>query len=267
MHLGADDCGIANVNRFSGVPDGFHPEDIYPDFRSVVVFIKCPSKGLHAVSPRICYLHTADVNVFELDRIACQASIDIEQLGGWSVPLPADSPYDFYDTQTLTGRGLLSMRHAVKPAGLGSLGKNTMLIHEKYGNMVKIDALLTNLDLTLDTLSRDLCIPQCRLCVDACPQHAIDGVTVDQSLCRPHTMDVIMQGDTMYTTAIGAALSARGVLALRKAHATGAQSLRINKSIAMHTTNEVSTWHRFGLKLPICCPIPIYQAIYRHKSL
>ncbi len=198
MHLESADCGIANVNRFSGAPDGFHPEDIYLDCRSVIVFIKRLPKGLLAVNTRICYLHATDVNVFELDRIACQASIDIEQLGGWSVPLPVDSPYDFYDTQTLTGRGLLSMQHAVKPAGLWSLGKNTMLIHKKYGNMVNIGALLTNLDLTLDTLSRYLYIPQCRLCIGACPQHAIDGVTVDQSLCRPNTMDVNARGYDVY---------------------------------------------------------------------
>jgi epoxyqueuosine reductase len=35
---GADICGVAPVIRFVDAPEGFHPCDIYPDCKSVVVF-------------------------------------------------------------------------------------------------------------------------------------------------------------------------------------------------------------------------------------
>ena len=38
--LGADLCGIATEERFSGAPDGFRPRDIYSKCRSVIVIAK-----------------------------------------------------------------------------------------------------------------------------------------------------------------------------------------------------------------------------------
>jgi epoxyqueuosine reductase len=32
-----------------------------------------------------------------------------------------------------------------------------------------------------------LCIDSCRLCLDNCPQKALDGQTVNQKLCREYT--------------------------------------------------------------------------------
>ena len=54
--LGADLCGIANVERFANAPSGFHPQDIFADCKSVIVFAKHLPKGLTAVSPRIVYI-------------------------------------------------------------------------------------------------------------------------------------------------------------------------------------------------------------------
>ena len=79
------------------------------------------------------------------------------------------------------------MRHAAVLAGLGSLGKNTLLINKLYGNFITLGAILTNLDLKSDPLSEELCIENCRLCLDNCPVQALDGKTANQKLCRPYT--------------------------------------------------------------------------------
>ncbi len=198
LSLGADDCGIANVERFEGAPCGFHPRDIYCDCKSVIVFLKRLPKGLMETNPRICYTHATDTSVLELDRIALIASLGLEDLGALAVPLPCDSPYDSWDEQTLTGKGLLSMRHAAKLAGLGSLGKNTLLVHREYGNMVNIGAVLTNLDLKSDPLCEEFCLPECRICIESCPVHALDGTTVNQSLCRPYTCVINTRGYAVF---------------------------------------------------------------------
>ncbi len=36
--LGTDVCRIANIDRFSKAPSGFHPQDISPGCKSVIVF-------------------------------------------------------------------------------------------------------------------------------------------------------------------------------------------------------------------------------------
>ena len=81
----------------------------------------------------------------------------------------------------------LSMRHAAVLAGLGSIGKNTLFINKHYGNFLTLGAILTNLDLKSDPLSEELCIENCRLCLDNCPVKALDGKKANQKLCRPHT--------------------------------------------------------------------------------
>ena len=187
LAAGADVCGFAGIERFSGAPQGFHPRDIYADCRSVVVLGKALPKGLAYVSPRLIYNHAGDINLAELDRIVLDTAMGIERMGGIAVPLPSDGPYDYWESDTLTGKGLLSMRHAAVQAGIGSLGKNTLLINKQYGNMLSLGAVLTNLELRSDELSEELCITGCSLCLDACPVHALDGSTASQQLCRPHT--------------------------------------------------------------------------------
>ncbi|MFX1365947.1 MAG: hypothetical protein ACFE9Y_13605, partial [Promethearchaeota archaeon] len=39
-NLGADLCGIASVDRFKDAPKGFHPIDIFPECKSIIVFLK-----------------------------------------------------------------------------------------------------------------------------------------------------------------------------------------------------------------------------------
>jgi epoxyqueuosine reductase QueG len=51
--------------------------------------------------------------------------------------------------------------------------------------MVYIGAVLTNIELEPDPLIKDIsCPPKCKICLDSCPQKALDGSTVNQKLCR-----------------------------------------------------------------------------------
>jgi epoxyqueuosine reductase QueG len=187
LNKGADLCGIANIDRFSNTPAGFHPLDIYNECKSVIVLAKQLPKGLAYVNPRIVYNHANELNINAVDNITYEASIAIEQLGCIAVPLPCDGPYEYWEKDTLKGKGLLSMPHAAVLAGLGSIGKNMLFINRRYGNFLTLGAILTNLDLQSDPLSEELCIENCRLCLDNCPVKALDGKTANQKLCRPHT--------------------------------------------------------------------------------
>ncbi|MDF2595779.1 MAG: hypothetical protein K0R69_2120 [Clostridia bacterium] len=187
LALGADACGIAGIEKFENSPKGFHPTDIYKDCKSVIVFIRRLPKGLLHVSSRIVYLNANNMALAELDRIGLAACDALEAMGGTAVPLPCDSPYEYWDSERLEGRGLLSMRHAALSAGLGSMGKNTLIINKTFGNMVNIGALLTDLALESDPPAEDLCRKECQICLKACPSKALSNAAVNQKLCRQHT--------------------------------------------------------------------------------
>ncbi|MCZ2357009.1 MAG: tRNA epoxyqueuosine(34) reductase QueG [Bacteroidia bacterium] len=68
-------------------------------------------------------------------------------------------------------------------AGLGWIGKNTILIRRKSGSWFFIGALLIDLPLEPDnTVSKDYC-GQCTRCIDACPTQAISPYQVDANQC------------------------------------------------------------------------------------
>ena len=185
--LGADLCGLAHVDDFTEAPAGFHPRDIFGDCRSVLVLAKRMPRGTGRVNPRIVYNKANEMNIAEVDRLSFAAALALEELGALAVPLPADGPYDYWEEENLRGQGLISMRHAAVLAGLGRLGRNTLLINQKLGNMITLGVVLTDLDLKSDPLADELCLPNCRRCRESCPTGALGDVSADQKRCRPHT--------------------------------------------------------------------------------
>jgi epoxyqueuosine reductase len=73
--------------------------------------------------------------------------------------------------------GPIAERIAAKYAGLGWLGKNTLLLNERFGSWLFLGVILTSLDLTPSIAAgeappADLC-GNCRQCLDACPTGAL----------------------------------------------------------------------------------------------
>lgn len=76
-------------------------------------------------------------------------------------------------------------------AGLGWIGKNTLLINPDAGSFCNIGEIITTLRLDYDTPGTDQC-GNCRKCLDACPTHAItEGTTMNATQCIAyHTIEV-----------------------------------------------------------------------------
>jgi len=186
LSCGADLCGIAPVERFKDAPEGFRPRDIFPGCKSVIVFVRrLPTSTLDAKSC-VPYTYVNDLVAEEVSDITLKACRALEARGMAAVPVPTNEPYEFWDAPKTRGMGILSMRHAAHLAGLGAMGKNTLLVTREFGNMVQIGAILVDADLKGDeVIAKPFCAPGCRLCIDSCPQKALNGITVDQKLCRP----------------------------------------------------------------------------------
>jgi epoxyqueuosine reductase len=181
---GADACGIADVAGFAAAPKGFHPADILSDAASVIIFGKQFPEGTFRAKSTAPYTMVRNQLIHRLDDIALNLSYKIEESGNIAVPIPSAEPYEYWDSQRRHGRGILSLKHAAQLAGLGSIGKNTLLITREFGNRLWLGGLITNLKLNPDSPAEPLCPDNCRICIDACPQSALDQTTIDQQKCR-----------------------------------------------------------------------------------
>ncbi len=185
FNLGADICGIAPVERFAQAPKGFHPNDIWQDCRSVLVFAKKLPAGSLFASSCIPYTYINRLITEEVDAMTLTLSRRLEALGVMNVPVPSDDPSEYWEPDRSYARGILSLRHAGHLAGLGVIGKNTLLINGKLGNMIQLGALLLAEELEGDPIALyKTCKDDCRFCLQSCPQSALDGTSVNQGACR-----------------------------------------------------------------------------------
>jgi len=183
---GADVCGFAAADSFSCAEVGFKPSDVYEKCRSVIVFGVALPKSLFEVSPRIIYSHYNGMSTSVADKIAFDCSKLLEEnFGCTALPLPCDGPYEYWIPEKLEGKGTVSMKYAAVMAGLGQMGKNRLLLNEKYGNRLTLGAVLCDLELEGDKPSESICQKTCHKCIDSCPAGAIGENGVDQSKCRP----------------------------------------------------------------------------------
>jgi epoxyqueuosine reductase QueG len=184
--LGADLCGIAPVERFEGAPVGFHPSDVLPPCTSIVVLA---SRFLHSAllaKSTVPYTTVRNELSARMNTLAVKLSEVLEREGGLAVPMNSIGP-DEWDAATNKFRGIISLKHAGVAAGLGKMGKNTLLVNDRYGNMTWLSAVFVADRLEPDPVADyDPCPAACTLCLDSCLVNALDGVSIDQPACKAH---------------------------------------------------------------------------------
>jgi epoxyqueuosine reductase QueG len=195
---GVDLCGIAPVERFREAPEGFRPTDIYPSAKSVLVFAKRVPQAALLSRSMVPYKFVSDVVLDEVFRITCDLSLRLQDLGVAAVPIPSE-PYEYWDVENMEGRGILSLKHAGYLAGLGIMGKNTLLTNNKLGNRITLGALLLNVSLKGDPIAKyRICKEDCNACINKCPVKALDGKSIVQKLCREKSQLTTPKGYSLY---------------------------------------------------------------------
>ncbi len=194
LDLGADLCGIASIDRFVNTPEGFRPTDLYRDAKSVISFAKKLPEGVYYTKSPISYSVMEDIALSEIMRLTFEISVKLEKYKIKTVPIPSE-PYEYWDEDTMTGKGLLSLKHAAYLAGLGVIGRNGLLCSPVAGNSIKIGALITNAVLESDPIIKyDFCSDDCNLCIDSCPSSALSIEGVLQKNCRLYSEGFTTKG-------------------------------------------------------------------------
>ncbi len=87
------------------------------------------------------------------------------------------------ETRSYVDTGPILERVYARHAGIGWIGKNTCIIHQKMGSWLFLGVILTSLELPADSAAADRC-GSCTHCIDACPTQAIVAPgKLDARLC------------------------------------------------------------------------------------
>jgi epoxyqueuosine reductase len=123
-------------------------------------------EGIENQPTPVYFQHYQRVNIL-LDTIGLIVNSMIQDLGYQAMPIPASQIVDWKNQ-----RGHLSHKHVAKAAGLGWIGRNNLLVNEKFGSRIRLVTILTNLPLMIDSPSSRDC-GSCRACLSVCPAEAI----------------------------------------------------------------------------------------------
>lgn len=117
--------------------------------------------------PNPLYLHHYRQLNYRLDMTAYLLSKNIESRGYRALPVAASQVVDWQNQ-----RGHLSHKHMGVAAGLGWIGKNNLLVNDRYGSQARYVTVLTDMPVAADTPHEGSC-GDCHACVATCPAGAI----------------------------------------------------------------------------------------------
>lgn len=200
---GGELIGVTSIENYINVSkaeneNSANPFDIIKDAKSIIVIglkmidsIWDKLKGetdLYSQNARNYLMH---YNYDQLDYIAVQTSRYIEACGYDAFPIQARSE----DKSKGYLSGYFSFKSAAIAAGLGSKGKNSLIITKEYGPRIRWVAIITDMELPYNKpnliQTGEIC-GTCKICIAACPKGAIffkeesKEVQINKIKCQEH---------------------------------------------------------------------------------
>ncbi len=175
VKLGASLVGVADLSLYNDVY-GFSRTllEKFPFAISIAVRLSDSIiEGITEDGPTEIYVHHYKVVNALLDEIALRVVNYCQKRGAIALPIPASQ---ILDQNRLLGA--ISHKAIAVLAGLGWLGKSSLLINEKYGPRIRLVSVLTSLPLIVDKPVENKC-GDCTLCAMVCPAKAIKGVSFE----------------------------------------------------------------------------------------
>lgn len=173
-------------------PEGYRPSDLLPDAQSVFCIGTAVAKGVFRAGPRTekTYWRTAGVVYRHLDAVLARCAALLEEEGELAVPVFGCFPYDVKGKGDLWG--YMNLVKMAEVSGLGSHGRNGLLINSKAGARLLLGGLVTTArlpDYSTSEHPQAGCPSDCTICHEACPVNAIEfSGRVDRLKCVRYSM-------------------------------------------------------------------------------
>ena len=169
--------GFAPASAMAGAPAGHRPEDLLPGARGLISFAVPVPRSVYRtpVHAEDMVCRTQSLLYRRLDSIAVRIAALLEEQGEQALPVFGCSPMEVNRKGDVAG--YLNQIQMGAAAGIGVIGRNGLLIHSRYGSRLMLGGVVTTavLPVLRRSNSRESgCPSNCRVCVDACPVHAID---------------------------------------------------------------------------------------------
>ena len=178
---GASLVGVASVERIPPSTPPLPVTKVMSAARTVVVFAMPMLKG--SIESPSLYSAMASTNAVyrEEDILSHRVGRLLEERGYRAAMVSPASPIEMSkETKGLLGD--ISLRHVAEAAGLGRIGRNRLLLTEKWGPRVRLGAVVTDAPLVPDAPAAENPCDECGLCIPACPAHALDTHTFKDAL-------------------------------------------------------------------------------------
>jgi len=146
--------------------------------RGIALGMRLPDAVIDAIEdrPTPLYFHVYRQANYALDRAAFDLALVLQQAGRRAVAVPASQITDAGGR-----RGMVSHRLIGHAAGLGWIGRPTLLVDPRYGARMRYASVLTDAPYVAGEPMADRC-GECRKCVDACPAGAVKESSRDFDL-------------------------------------------------------------------------------------
>jgi epoxyqueuosine reductase len=199
MDAGFVTMGIATPEMLRGLPQGWvhtvqnllTPEEVLPTVKSVMLLGYYAWDRSFNIAVDSTYLPNRERQTPDIPLERYQLYYELLKNKAWAL-------VDYLTKQGYNARISLSLplKTSAVRCGLGSQGKNTLLITPEYGPRIRLIAVLANVKLDKDEpFTDDLC-GDCEKCVKACPTKALEPYQITITRCltyaaeQPHAQDV-----------------------------------------------------------------------------
>lgn len=171
LDLGVDDVGFADIHDYNS-PKSDDIDTFMENGKSIIVLAckvlsSCESNhwstALNGYSGLKEFLGAASYRVARFLETQYNAKV---------VVIPHTYPFEVRLSKGPVAE--FSHRHAAVAAGLGTFGRNNLVLHPKFGTRVNFVSIITDLELQPSPKPvKDVCL-NCNICVKNCPVHALD---------------------------------------------------------------------------------------------
>lgn len=172
--------GFGPASAMADEPPGHQPENLLPGAQSIICFGIPVPRGVYQLPTHGVEMIWRTQNLYyrRLDTLSAHFAALTEEFGEKAVPIYGCLPMGMNARGEVVG--YLNQIRMGEVTGIGTIGRNGLLVHSQYGARLMLGGLVTTALLPAaryPEIHEPGCPPDCRICVESCP---VGAISVDE---------------------------------------------------------------------------------------